>query len=118
MPLAFETDGLYRTRWADALLSWGLLFAALPAFRYLAAVLMLQTNGSVLAVGVLHASFNASGGLDVTPAGWQFVPAVIVLALMVAGYRAVRGRRADEPVVPTPSASPVITDPVQPARQH
>lgn len=117
LPLAFETDGLYRTRWQDALLSWGLLFVALPAFRYLAGVLLLQTNGSVLAVGVLHASFNASGGMDVTPAGWQFVPAVIVLALLVAGYRAVRGRGAegrDTDLAASP-ASPVRTGAERPS---
>src|SRR5918992_4541696 len=47
LPLSYETNGLYRTRWQDALLSWGLLFLALPFFRYLAGVLMLDTNGSV-----------------------------------------------------------------------
>ena len=62
----------------------GLLLVALPAFRYLAGVLMLETSGSVLAVGVLHASFNASGGMDIIPAGWQYVPAVVLLALVVA----------------------------------
>ena len=41
--------------WEDALLNWGLLFVGLLFFRYLAGVLMLETNGSVLlAVGVLH----------------------------------------------------------------
>ena len=98
LPLAFETNGLYGTRWEDALLSWGLLFAALLFFRYLAGVLMLETNGSVLAVGVLHASFNASGAMDVTPDGWQYVPAVILLTVLVAAYRARRGRPIDQPV--------------------
>jgi uncharacterized protein len=41
----------------------------------------------VLAVGVLHASFNASGAMNVIPTGWQYVPAVIILALLVAAYR-------------------------------
>ena len=111
-----ETNGLYRTRWEDALLNWGLLLAALPAFRYLAGVLMLETNGSVLAVGVLHASFNASGGMDVTPDGWQSVPAVILLAVLVAAYRALRGRPIDEPVPATPGA--IATVPEQPAEQR
>ena len=69
MPLAYETNGLYGTRWEDAALSWALLLVALPAFRYLAGALMLETGGSVLAVGVLHTSFNASGGMDIVPAG-------------------------------------------------
>jgi membrane protease YdiL (CAAX protease family) len=101
LPLAYETNGLYRTRWQDALLSWGLLMAALVFFRYLAGVLMLETYGSVLAVGVLHASFNASGGMDVTPGGWQYVPAVILLTVLVVAYRALRGRPIDQPVTAT-----------------
>ena len=101
LPLSFETNGLYRTRWEDALLNWALLLAALPAFRYLAGVLMLETNGSVLAVGVLHASFNASGGMDVTPDGWQYVPAVVLLTVLVTAYRALRGRPIDKPVPAT-----------------
>jgi len=101
LPLSYETNGLYDTRWEDALLNWGLLFAALLFFRYLAGVLMLETNGSVLAVGVLHASFNASGAMDVTPDGWQYVPAVILLTVLVAAYRALRGRPIDQPVAAT-----------------
>jgi uncharacterized protein len=98
LPLSYETNGLYRTRWQDAMLNWGLLLVGLVFFRYLAGVLMLETNGSVLAVGVLHASFNASGGMDVTPGGWQYVPAVILLTVLVAAYRALRGRPIDQPV--------------------
>src|SRR5919112_1223479 len=98
LPLSYETNGLYRTRWEDALLNWGLLLVALLFFRYLAGVLMIDTKGSVLAVGVLHASFNASGGMDVVPAGWQYVPAVILLTVLVAAYRALRGRPIDQPV--------------------
>src|ERR687893_220580 len=98
LPLSYETNGLYRTRWEDALLNWGLLLVALLFFRYLAGVLMLETNGSVLAVGVLHASFNASGAMAVTPDGGQYVPAVILLTVLVAAYRGLRGRPIDQPV--------------------
>jgi membrane protease YdiL (CAAX protease family) len=101
LPLSYETNGLYGTRWEDALLNWGLLLPALVFFRYLAGVLMLETNGSVLAVGVLHASFNASGGMDVVPGGWQYVPAVILLTVLVAIYRALRGRPVDQAVPPS-----------------
>ncbi len=117
LPLSFETNGLYGTPWEDALLNWGLLLVALPAFRYLAGVLMLETNGSVLAVGVLHASFNASGGMDVTPAGWQYVPAVIILTLMVAAYRALRGRPLDRSSTATRTVDAVSAAPEQPG-QH
>jgi len=101
LPLAYEAGGLAGTRWQDAVLSWALLLLALPFFRYLAGVLMIDTNGSVLAVGVLHASFNASGGMAVVPAGWQYVPALVILTLLVVAYRRVRGRPVDQPVAPT-----------------
>ena len=103
LPLSYETNGLYDTPWEDALVNWGLLVAALVFFRYLAGVLMLETNGSVLAVGVLHASFNASGGMDVIHGGWQYVPAVIILTLLVAAYRAMRGRPVDQPGTTIPA---------------
>jgi hypothetical protein len=63
--------------------------------------LMIETGGSVLAVGVLHASFNASGGTAVVPAGWQYVPALVLLTLLVVTYRALRGRPVDQPVSAT-----------------
>src|ERR671921_144312 len=107
LPLSYETNGLYRTRWEDAMLNWGLLLVGLLFFRYLAGVLMLETNGSVLAVGVLHASFNASGAMDVTPGGWQYVPAVILLTVLVAAYRALRGRPIDQPVPSSRTADSV-----------
>ena len=118
LPLSYETNGLYRTRWEDAMLNWGLLLAALVFFRYLAGVLMLETNGSVLAVGVLHASFNASGGMDVTPDGWQYVPAVILLTVLVAVYRALRGRPVDQPVPSSETVDSVAVVAGQPAPQR
>ncbi len=118
LPLSYETNGLYRTRWEDAMLNWGLLLAALVFFRYLAGVLMLETNGSVLAVGVLHASFNASGGMDVTPDGWQYVPAVILLTVLVAVYRALRGRPVDQPVPSSETIDSVAVVAGQPAPQR
>ncbi len=118
LPLSYETNGLYRTRWEDAMLNWGLLLVGLVFFRYLAGVLMLETNGSVLAVGVLHASFNASGGMDVTPAGWQYVPAVVLLTVLVAAYRALRGRPVDQPVASTWPVDSGVAAPQQPASQH
>jgi hypothetical protein len=100
------------------MLNWGLLLVGLLFFRYLAGVLMLETNGSVLAVGVLHASFNASGGMDVTPGGWQYVPAVVLLTVLVAVYRALRGRPIDQPVAPTWTAGSETAAAQQPARQR
>jgi hypothetical protein len=98
--LVYEAGGLACTRWQDALHSWALLMLALPFFRYLAGVLMIDTNGSVLAVGVLHASFNASAGMAVIPAGWQYVPALVLLTVLVVIYRRLRGLPVDQPVSP------------------
>jgi membrane protease YdiL (CAAX protease family) len=42
LPLSYETHGLAGTRWQDALLNVGFLALALPAFRYLAGVLMIE----------------------------------------------------------------------------
>ena len=58
---------------------------------------MLERSGRVLAVGVLHASFNASG-MAIVPAGWQYVPALVILTLLVVAFRSVRGRPVDQPV--------------------
>jgi hypothetical protein len=96
LPLAFETDGWAGTTWHDASVNTAWLLLALPFFRYLAGVLLADTKGSVLAVGVLHGSFNAAGGMVVLAAGVEYVLAVIVLALLVAGVRALRGRAGGE----------------------
>ena len=92
IPLAFEVKGWAGTTWPEAALDWALLLAALPALRYLAGVLLVDARGSVLAVAVMHASFNASGGMAVVSGGWQYVPALIIVAALVAGYRVLRGR--------------------------
>lgn len=98
LPLAFEGDGWAGTSWHEALVNTGWLLLALPFFRYLAGVLLADTRGSVLAVGVLHGSFNAAGAMVVLAAGVEYVLAVIVLALLVAGVRALRGRAAGRAV--------------------
>jgi hypothetical protein len=41
----------------------------------------------LLAVGLLHASFNATGSLGAWVGGWQQIPATVVLALIVAAAR-------------------------------
>ena len=92
LPLAFELDGWPGTSWSDAFVTWGFLLVSAPFFRYLVGMMLVDTS-SVLAVGLLHASFNASGALPVlSGGGWQYVPALIVLTLVVAGYRRTRGR--------------------------
>jgi hypothetical protein len=51
----------------------------------------LDTRGSLLAVGLQHAAFSASGGLG--SAGWEYAIGLIVLTGVVAGIRHVPLRR-------------------------
>jgi membrane protease YdiL (CAAX protease family) len=60
-----------------------------PFFRYLLGETLVATGGSLLAVGILHASLNASSSIDL-PGGWQALPAVVLLSVIVAVVRRVR----------------------------
>jgi membrane protease YdiL (CAAX protease family) len=91
IPLAFGQNGWKGTTWSEAGLDWALLALAAPFFRYLVGTQLIDTGGSVLAVGLLHASFNASGQMAATK-GWEYVPAMIILTLAVIAYRRYRGR--------------------------
>ncbi|MFL6027727.1 MAG: CPBP family intramembrane glutamic endopeptidase [Friedmanniella sp.] len=93
LPLAWENAGWAGTSSHDVLVTWAWLLVALPFFRYLAGMLLVDTEGSVLAVGILHGSFNAAGAMAVLAGGWEYVPAVVLLTLLVAGVRALRRRR-------------------------
>jgi membrane protease YdiL (CAAX protease family) len=92
LPLAFEGDGWAGTTWSEAFVNWAFLLGALPFLRYVIGVLLVDTRGSVLAAALLHASFNASGAMSVIPGGWQNVPALVVLTVLVAAHRRARGR--------------------------
>jgi uncharacterized protein len=91
LPLAFETDGWFGTSWSDALLDWAFLLVSAPFFRYLIGTVLIDAGGSLLAAGLLHASFNAAGALPILSGGWQYVPAMVALTFAVAAYRRVRG---------------------------
>ena len=69
--------------WSGVGISFAALVVSAPFFRYLLGTQWMDT-GSLLALGLLHASFNASGALGVTVGGWQQIPAMIVLTLVVA----------------------------------
>jgi hypothetical protein len=60
-----------------------LLFALAPIYRYLLGVHLLGTRGSVLAVGIQHAAWNASGNLEAVDGGWQVIVAVVLLTVLV-----------------------------------
>jgi uncharacterized protein len=109
LPLAFEANGWQGTTWRDAFVDWGLILLAAPFLRYLIGTLLIDTDGSTLAAGLMHASFNAAGAM-VIAGGWQNIPALIVLTLAVAAYRARRGLSMTSGyaprLVPAPAAQP------------
>jgi uncharacterized protein len=88
------------TDWRAAGIDLALLTLAAPFLRYLFGALLVDTGGSVLAVALMHASFNAAGSLAAVEGGWQYVPAVLVLTLAVAAHRArsARTRLGREPL--------------------
>lgn len=88
LPLSFEG-----ARGAGSVAS-NLAFLVVVAvfFRYLVGTVLVDTGGSVLAVGLLHASFNSSGSLAAVEGQLPSIFAVVVLTLAVAVYRTSRGR--------------------------
>jgi CAAX protease family protein len=96
LPLAFEANGWPGTTWQDVLITWGVLLVAAPFQRYLIGTLLIDTGGSTLAAGLIHASINAAGAMVVVTGGWQIVPALILLTLAVVAYRRWRGRSATD----------------------
>lgn len=80
VPLNFAGGATMR----EAMLATLLLFVMAPPFRYLLGWTDRITGESLLAVAVLHASFNASGALDVLEGGWQHVAAVLLVTSIVA----------------------------------
>jgi hypothetical protein len=67
---------------------------------------LVDTGDSILAIGVLHASFNAAGQMSAVPGGWQHVPAMIMLTLAVIAYRRWRGRSFTRGFAPALVADP------------
>jgi uncharacterized protein len=86
-----------------------LIVVMAPAMRYVMGRTDHRTGGSLLAVGITHASFNASGQLEVASGGWQHI---VGLALIAAVYLVVDARRrppaprARRPVARQPAATP------------
>lgn len=92
LPLAFEENGLAGTSLSGVALTWALLLGVAPFFRYLIGLVHLRTGHSVLAVAILHGSFNASASTSLTTGGWQYIPGVVV-ATLVVGAAMSRGHR-------------------------
>jgi hypothetical protein len=69
------------------------VFAGAPFYRYLLGMHLMDTRGSILAIAVQHAAWNASGNLDSVAGEWQVVVAALLLTLLVAAWRQARPRK-------------------------
>jgi membrane protease YdiL (CAAX protease family) len=115
IPNAFAEQGLRNTSLEEAALNLFLIALVAPFFRYLLGTQLVDSGGSVLAIGLLHASFNAAGQMSAVPGGWQYIPAMIVLTLAVIAYRRLRGRsfsRGFAPALVAPTTGRVANEPV------
>jgi membrane protease YdiL (CAAX protease family) len=87
IPLSFEGDWT----WSTAGLGVATVFLAAPFYRYLLGMHLLDTGGSILAIGIQHASWNEAQKIDGVHGDWQVLVAVGLLTLLVAlGRRLLR----------------------------
>ena len=87
LPLLFASGWT----WRDVGIGVGVLVVAAPFYRYQLGMHLLDTGGSVLAIGVQHAAWNAAGNIDGVDGEWQVIAAVAVLTVLIAVGR----RRGD-----------------------
>jgi membrane protease YdiL (CAAX protease family) len=90
LPLAFGAPGFFATPMDKVMLVWAVLIGTAPFFRYLMGMMLLETRGSTLAIGLLHASWNASSSLPAVNGGWQYIGGLLVLIVVVAAWRLAR----------------------------
>ena len=83
LPLAFETDGLGGTSLRDVALTWSLLLGVAPFFRYLIGLVHQRTGRSLLAVAVLHGSFNAGGAMSLATGGGEYIAGAVLVTPVV-----------------------------------
>jgi membrane protease YdiL (CAAX protease family) len=91
VPLQFEGD----PSGSRILIGIGVVFVTALFARYLVGMHLLATGGSILAVGVQHASWNAAQKIEAVQGGvweWQMVSAVALLTVVLAV-----GRRLHRP---------------------
>jgi hypothetical protein len=55
-------------------------------------MVLIETGGSTLAAGLLHASWNASGQIAALNGNWHYIVAVLILVALMTAWRAARGR--------------------------
>jgi uncharacterized protein len=92
LPLAFGAPSFFATPMDKVLLVWAVLIGTAPFFRYLMGMMLLETRGSTLAIGLLHASWNASSSLPAVNGGWQYIGGLLLLVIVIAALRMVRGQ--------------------------
>lgn len=85
IPLFFEGD----VTWSNVAYNFALLFAAAPFYRYLIGMHLLDTGGSILAIGIQHAAWNAAGSLEPVQGDWQVIAAAALFTVLVAAARRV-----------------------------
>jgi uncharacterized protein len=90
VPLLFTNDW----SWSEVAVGVGVLCVAAPFYRYLLGMHLLDTGGSILAIGVQHAAWNAAGSIDGIEGDWQTIPAIALLTVLVALSRR---RRSTQP---------------------
>jgi uncharacterized protein len=92
LPLSFVGDPTP----SEALVATVVLFLFAPAMRLLMGRMDATSGGSLLAVGVMHASFNASGQLGVLDGDWQPIGALVAVTTFLLMHDARRTRRGPE----------------------
>lgn len=70
--------------WGEVAVGFGVLCVAAPLYRYQLGMHLLGTGGSVLAIGVQHAAWNAAGNIDGVEGEWQVIAAVALLTVLMA----------------------------------
>jgi uncharacterized protein len=91
LPLSFVGD----VTTSEALVASAFLVAVAPVMRYVMGRTDHATGGSLLAVGVMHASFNASGQLEVVDGDWQYAVGLVIVAALLLLVDARRRRGPD-----------------------
>lgn len=78
--------------WSNAGIGLALVFGLTPFYRYLLGIHLLDTGGSLLAVAIQHASWNAATNLGMFSGIWQPGAAVVLLTVVLAVGRRLWGR--------------------------